>query len=202
MIKQIAAFAMVLVFMATAEAKPFKKVVGQEFPEVKVTNLMTGEEVDLSKHLEKDEIKGAVITFTCIGCPVAKAYEVRKAELVEKYGDSMVFIFLNPNAGAETADAWKDYAKETGYSGIVAWDEDSKIAKEIGATVTPECYVLNDSGKIVFHGPIDDSQDPKYIEDKLLANAIEAVVKGEEIAEDKREVQAFGCGIKLAKAEE
>jgi len=202
MVRRIAALGMVLAFMASVEAKPFKKVVGQEFPAVKVTDLMTGNEVDLSKELKKDNIKGAVITFTCIGCPVAKAYEERKAELVEKYGDSVVFVFLNSNAGSETADAWKDYAKESGYTGVIAWDEDSKIAKEIGATVTPESYVIDSSGKIIFHGPIDDSQDPKYIESNLLANAIEAVIHGKELAEDAREVQAFGCGIKLAKAEE
>lgn len=202
MYKQIAALGMVLVFAATVEAKPFKKVAGQEFPAVKVTDLLTGNEVDLSKELKKDNIKGAVITFTCIGCPVSKAYEERKAELVRKYGDHFVFLFLNANMGSETADAWKDYAKESGYVGVVAVDEGSKVAGAIGATVTPESYVINKDRKIVFHGPIDDSQDPKYIESNLLANAIEAVIQGKELAEDDREVQAFGCGIKMAKAEE
>ncbi|MCA9413236.1 MAG: redoxin family protein [Candidatus Omnitrophica bacterium] len=201
MVKRIAALSMLLLLATTIEAKPFKKVVGQEFPAVKVTDLMTGKEVDLSKELKKDEIKGAVITFTCIGCPVAKAYEERKEDLVKKYGDHFVFIFLNANMGSETADAWKDYAKESGYSGVVAVDEGSKIAKEIGATVTPECYVINPKGTVVFHGPIDDSQDPKYIEDQLLANALESLVTGKELPEEKREMQAFGCGINYAKAE-
>lgn len=201
MMKRIALAALVLVFAASVDAKPFKKVAGQDFPSLKVTDLMTGKEIDLSAELKKDNIKGAVITFTCIECPVAVAYEERQKELVSKYGEDFVFVFLNANMGGETAEAWKDYAKEAGYPGIIAVDEASKVAKEIGATVTPEVYVLDKKGKIVFHGPIDDSQDTKYIEAHLLANALEAIKNGKEIPEDQREVQAFGCGIKLAKDE-
>ena len=202
MFKQVMALALVLVFMTSIEAKPFKKVVGESFPAVKVTDLMSGKEVDLTKELGKQEIKGAVVTFTCIGCPVAQAYEDRKKELVAKYGKDFVFLFLNANMGSETADAWKDYAKEAGYTGVVAVDEGSKIAEAIGATVTPEVYVVDKSGKVAFHGPIDDSQDPKYIEVNLLANALDALKAGKPIAPDQREVQAFGCGIKMAKAEQ
>lgn len=198
---RIALAAFVLVLAASVDAKPFKKVVGQDFPALKVTDLMSGKEIDISAELKKDNIKGAVVTFTCIGCPVAVAYEERQKELVSKYGEDFVFVYLNANMGGETADAWKDYAEEAGYPGIVAVDEASKVAKEIGATVTPEVYVLDKKGKIAFHGPIDDSQDTKYIEAHLLANALEAIKTGKEIAEDQREVQAFGCGIKLAKDE-
>ena len=200
MLKQIAVLGMVLVFAVSLEAKPFKKVVGKQFPAVQVTDLMTGKQVDLAKELKKETIKGAVITFTCVGCPVAKAYERRAAALVDKYGQEFVFIFLNANMGSETESVWKEHAKESGYKGIVAVDKGSEIARSIGATVTPEAYVVGKDGKVVFHGPIDDSQDPKYIESHLLANALESLKSGKAIAEDEREVQAFGCGIKMAKS--
>jgi len=192
------AFSIVLVVSVGAQAAKFQKVVGQTFPQVKVQDLFSGKEIDLTAQLKAEGIKGAVVTFTCQGCPVAKAYEKRINELVAAHGDKIVFLMLNANA-SETAERWTEYAKGQGYKGPVAVDEGSKVAKEIGASVTPEAYLLDKTGKIVFHGPIDDSQDEKYIENKLLAGAIDALLAGKEIAEDKREVQAFGCGIGFPK---
>lgn len=190
--------ALVLIVSFGAEAAKFQKVAGETFPEVKVKDLFSGKEIDLSSQLKTDAIKGAVVTFTCEGCPVAKAYEERINNLAAEHGEKIVFLMINANA-SETAERWMEYAKEQGYKGHVAVDEGSKVAKEIGASVTPETYLLDKSGKIVFHGPIDDSQDEKYIESKLLSDAIEALLAGKEIPEDKREVQAFGCGIKFPK---
>jgi thiol-disulfide isomerase/thioredoxin len=192
------ALALVLTVSFGAQAAKFQKVVGQTFPEVKVKDLFSGKEVDLAAQLKSDSIKGAVVTFTCEGCPVAKAYEERINHLAAEHGDKIVFLMLNANA-SETAERWTEYAKEQGYKGHVAVDDGSKLAKELGASVTPETYLLDKSGKIVFHGPIDDSQDEKYIESKLLSDAIAALLADKEIAEDKREVQAFGCGIKFPK---
>ena len=189
---------LVLVVAFSANAAKFNKVVGQTFPEVQVKNVISGDPINLGAELKKEAVKGAVVIFTSSKCPVAIAYEERANELVNKYGSQVFFLSLNPNS-TETGDEFSDYIKEKELKGHFAMDEGSKVAAKLGAGTTPEVYLLDKKGKIVYHGPVDDSQDPTYIENHLLADAIKALLSAEAISEDKREVQSFGCGIKYPK---
>ncbi len=189
---------LLLCVAVAAQGASFKKVVGQSFPTVKVKDVLSGEEIDLSKVLAKDGVKGAVVFFTSTKCPVAVAYEERINQLVTKYAASVPFLALNANS-SEDAASQTTYAKEKGFKFHVAMDKGSKIAKEIGASCTPEFYLIDKSGKVVFHGPLDDSQDTTQITKHFLAGALEAVLAGKAIAAEDQEVQAFGCGIKFPK---
>jgi hypothetical protein len=186
---------LVLVVAFSANAAKFNKVLGQTFPEVKAKNLISGDAIDLGAELQKETIEGGVVVFTSSRCPVAIAYEGRVNDLVDKYGSKVFFLSLNANS-TETAEEFAGYVKEKKLKGNFAMDEGSKVAAKLGAGTTPEAYLLDDKGKIVYHGPIDDSQDAGYIEDHLMADAIDALLSGEAVPEDKREVQSFGCGIK------
>jgi len=181
-----------------AQGASFKKVVGQPFPTVKTKDVVSGEEIDLSKVLAKEGTKGTVIFFTSTKCPVAIAYEERISELASKYVGSVPFLSLNANS-TEDAASQATYAKEKGFKFHIAMDEGSKIAKEIGAGCTPEFYLIDKTGKIVFHGPLDDSQDVSQITRKYLDDALSAFTSGKAIADDGQEVQAFGCTIKYPK---
>jgi thiol-disulfide isomerase/thioredoxin len=185
--------------VATAFAAPFKKVIGESFPNVKSKDLLSGEELDLVKVLAKADTKGAVLFFTSTKCPVAMAYEDRINELTEKYKSSVPFVALNANAATEDEAGQLQYAKDKGFKYHVAMDADSTVAKAIGAGCTPEFYLVDKHGKVVYHGPLDDSQDPTTIERKLLANALEALLAGKELPADDKETAAFGCGIKMKK---
>lgn len=187
-----------VLLQGAAEAAKFKKVVGETFPAVSTKDAVSGDPIVLADVLKKDGVKGAVVFFTSYHCPVAVAYEARVNELAAKYKDSIPFIGLDANA-SETAEELAKYAKEKKFGYHIGVDDGSKVAKEIGAGVTPEFYLISKDGKIVFHGPLDDSQDEQYIEAKLLANAIDAVSAGKEIPEEGREKQAFGCGIGFPK---
>ena len=192
------AVVLVLVLVPAVQAAPFKKVLGESFPEIKAKDLVSDKEIDLAAELKKDAYMGAVVTFTCYTCPVVMAYEERMNKIVEEYGHKVLFLNLNANA-TETADAMKERIKDQKLKGRFAMDAGSKAAAAIGAGVTPEVYVLDKAGKIVFHGPVDDSQDPQHIETHLLSDALKALVSGGTIQEKNREVQAFGCGIKFPK---
>jgi peroxiredoxin len=184
----------------TAQGANFKKVVGQAFPKVNVKDVVSGEEIDLSKTLAKEGHKGAVVFFTSTKCPVATGYEARISELAEKYSATVPFIALNANS-TEDAAAQTAYTKEKGFKFHVAMDAGSKIAKEIGAGCTPEFYLIDKTGKVVYHGPLDNSQDPAQITEKLLATALDAVTTGKPVPEKTQEVQAIGCGISFPKSE-
>jgi thiol-disulfide isomerase/thioredoxin len=189
---------LILTVALSAHAAKFKKVVGQDFPATNTSCVATDHAVDVQSILKDDKYKGVAVIFTSYNCPVAVAYEERMNKLVEEYGDKIFFLYLNANA-SETAEGMKEYAEKEGLKGVFGMDKESKTALALGAGVTPEVYLVNKEGKIVFHGPVDDSQDPAFIENHYLRDGIKAVLAGEEISEDKREAQAFGCGIKFPK---
>jgi len=133
-----------------------------------------------------------VLCFTCNQCPVAVAYEDRLIEFHKKYADKKVtLVALNCNNRTEGLDAMKQRAEEKGFKFVYAFDASGKAAKEYGARVTPELFVVKE-GKVAYHGAYDDSQrNPKKT---YLVSAVDALLAGS--APDVAETKAFGCGIK------
>jgi alkyl hydroperoxide reductase subunit AhpC len=76
-------------------------------------------------------------------------------------------------------------------------DADNVVADRFGAQVTPESFVIDKTGKIVYHGYIDDSRNASKVTDQGLRNALDAVLAGKTVA--KAETKAFGCTLKRAK---
>lgn len=182
------AVAMMFVVVATASALD----VGEKAPN------FTAKGTDGKEHSLKSASKGSdlvVVCFTCNQCPVAVAYEDRFIEFTKQYKDKKVaFVALNCNSRTEGLDAMKQRAEEKGFNFIYAFDESGSAAKDYGARVTPELFVVKD-GKIAYHGAFDDKQrDPKKTH---LVNAVNALLAGK--TPDVAETKAFGCGIKVKK---
>jgi len=66
----------------------------------------------------------------------------------------------------------------------------------LGATRTPEAYVLDASSKLVYHGRIDNSQKLDRVTSNDLRDALDALLAGKPI--QKTTAVAFGCTIKRA----
>ena len=71
------------------------------------------------------------------------------------------------------------------------------LAVAFGATHTPEAFVFDRSGKLVYHGGIDDNREAGKVQKRWLRDALEAIVTGKEVA--LAETKSFGCGIKFRK---
>ncbi|WNJ17600.1 thioredoxin family protein [Pontibacter sp. G13] len=151
-----------------------------------------------------DEAKGFVVVFTCNHCPYAKMYEERLVDLDKAYAQKgYPIIAINPNdANAYPEDdfaSMKVRAEERGFTFPYLVDGNSEIARTFGATRTPHVYLLNKEGgelKVRYIGAIDDNaRDASSVEDTYLANAIDALLAGDEIAE--AETRAVGCSIKF-----
>ena len=70
----------------------------------------------------------------------------------------------------------------------------NKIADLYSAQVTPEVFVLDAKGLILYHGRIDDSKNAEKVEKKDLAAALDALLAGKKI--ENAETKAFGCTVK------
>src|SRR5882762_322491 len=104
-------------------------------------------------------------------------------------------IGINSN-NIEPASAVKSHAAEKHFTFAVLKDDGNKIADRLGATRTPEAYVIDASGKLVYHGRIDNSQNTANITSNDLREALNEMISGKPIS--KTGGAAFGCSIKRA----
>ena len=147
--------------------------------------------------------KGTLVVFTCNHCPYAKAWESRIVTLANEYSKKGVgAILINSNDPAVAKDdKYEDMqarAKEAGMKVPYAVDETSGIARAFGAEKTPEAFLFDAKGKLVYHGTIDDNdKEADKVQKKYLKDALESVLTGKAVP--AAETKALGCGIKFRK---
>jgi len=144
-------------------------------------------------------LKGDVtaIIFISVQCPVSNAYNERMSALYKDYNSKGVhFLFLNAN-NTEPAGAVAEHAKTHGFAFPVYKDAGNVVADRFDAQATPETFVVDRAGTIVYHGSIDDSQDPSHIQNQWMRKALDSVLAGKPV--EKAETKAFGCTIKRVK---
>ena len=140
--------------------------------------------------------KATVIMFVATQCPVSNAYNERMEKLATDYGAQGVrFVGVNSNK-QESVSEIAEHSKENGFTFPVLKDKGNVIADRFAAKVTPEIYVVNPQGELVYHGQIDNSQNEKKVKARPLAAALDAILAGKPVTES--EVNAFGCSIKRA----
>lgn len=138
-----------------------------------------------------------VVTWVSVQCPVSNDYNDRMNAVYNEYSKKGVkFVFVNSNA-TEPSAAVNSHAKSVGFAFPVYKDEGNVVADLFGAQVTPESFVMDKTGTIVYHGYLDDQRNPARVTDQGLRNALDATLAGKAVA--KTETKAFGCTLKRAR---
>ena len=191
---------MILIFplMLLTAAAADELNIGSEMPlaEVKMADV-GGKNVSLKDAMGEN---GLLVVFSCNTCPWVNAWEDRYisvSKLSQKKGVGMIAI--NPNEGSrENGDSMDDMqsrAKKAKYDFYYTLDKESKLASAFGASRTPQIYLFNNKGTLVYRGAIDDNaRRPRKVENPYLMDAINAMVAGEKI--NTASTKALGCGIK------
>jgi thioredoxin-related protein len=158
---------------------------------------VTGKEVTL-----KDAVKenGLLVMFTCNTCPYVIKNQGRTKEICQ-YASSkgLGVMLLNSNEaqrqGDDSFDEMKAYAQDQNYGWFYAVDQNNVLADAFGASRTPECFLFDKSGKLVYHGAIDDNPgDNSRVSRKHLQQAIEESLSGKEVS--IKTSRSVGCNIK------
>jgi peroxiredoxin len=137
---------------------------------------------------------GTVLIFIATKCPVSNGYNERMEKLAQEYSAKGVNVIgINSNSTEPAAEV-KSHASEKHLTFTILKDDGNKIADRLGATRTPEAYLLDASGKLVYHGRIDNSQKIEAITSNDLREALDAMIAGKPI--QKTTGAAFGCSIK------
>lgn len=158
---------------------------------------VSGKEVSFNDRMKKN---GLLVMFSCNTCPVVGKYQSRTLETAKFALDNEVgVILLNSNEAirdnGESMDDMMAYASDQGYNFSYVLDENSAMADAFGATRTPEIFLFDGSGKLVYHGAIDDNANgPDEVTRKHARIAIEEMVNGKPVSTAK--TRFVGCSIK------
>lgn len=144
--------------------------------------------------------KAGLVVFTCNHCPYVQGSEgmlIRIAMRYEKQGLKTLTISSNdpikyPEDGFEKM---KEKAKKLKLPYPYLFDETQGVAKLFDAACTPECYLFDKDGVLVFHGTINDNlKDPGAVGEDFISVAISQVLVG--VKPTPAFVHPIGCSIK------
>jgi len=138
-----------------------------------------------------------VVMFIATQCPVSNAYNERMQALYADYASRGVkFVAINSNVTEPAAEVAR-HAAEHGFGFQVFKDPGNVVADRFGAQFTPEVFVVDRAGTIVYHGAIDDAQNPASVKTHSLRQALDELLVGRAVS--RPETRAFGCTIKREK---
>jgi thiol-disulfide isomerase/thioredoxin len=144
---------------------------------------------------------GTLVIFTCNSCDYGKSLNRRAVELAHLYrAEGVGAVLVNSNDPsydpADDFEQMKAVAKELELKVPYVVDDGSVLAKAFGARVTPEVFLFDGGGRLVYHGAVNDGIDgASDAGQEWLAWALESLVKGDEIAQPITE--AVGCDIRF-----
>ena len=179
--------------LAASAARAADLKIGAPAPDFTLPAASDGKAVALKDLLAKS--KAVAVVFIATKCPVSNAYNTRMAALGKEYAaKGVLLVGINSNKTEPAAEV-KEHAEKHGFTFPVLKDEGNKIADAYGATRTPEVFVVDPKGNLLYHGRIDENQDDaKNVRSPDLKNALEAVLSGKPVP--TAETKAFGCTIK------
>lgn len=153
-----------------------------------------GGEVSLSDYADRDAV---VVVFLGTECPLAKLYGSRLAELAGEYDPERVaFVGIDANR-QDSLTELAAYGRRSGIEFPLLKDNRAEAAQMLGATRTPEAFVLDRTGEVRYRGRIDDQYDVGVVRDepsrRYLREAIDAVLAGKPAPTPQ--TQAVGCVI-------
>ena len=194
------AFAASFALVGVLNAGEFNKKIniGDSAPAWKELPGTDGKKHSLADLKDKDVV---VVVFHCNSCPIANDYEGRLIGFGKSHGDSeskIALVAINVNTVPEDRlDKMKMRAEKKKYNFPYLYDETQKIAKDFGATYTPEFFVLDKNRKIVYMGSMDDKSNEAEAKVNFLEPVVMSALKGEKTA--KGETLARGCMIRFKK---
>ena len=174
--------------------------IGAQAPDFTLTDF-NGEKHTLSDYTEEGKV--VVLEWFSPDCPfVKKHYRDDTGTMLKIQQDmseeDVVWLRINsarkghPSTGV---DRNKNTAEQWSIDTPILLDESGEVGMAYNAKRTPEMYIINTDGKLVYHGAIDNRADAAAPGDvNYVRNALQQVLAGETVTTS--ETKAYGCGVK------
>jgi len=190
----------------TMGSSVFALNIGDSIPDsvvnTKMKNAANGKYLTIKKVAGK---KGTLVIFTCNSCPYVQKWNDRIVKIGNDYSARGIgVVAINSNDPKRTDpkepdndgyDAMNRLIKEKNMKYAYVVDDTSKVAHAFDAKKTPEVFLFDGKGKLVYEGAVDSS--PEYPEKAKpwLRQALDEVLAGKTVNFTKG--PAVGCGIKF-----
>jgi peroxiredoxin len=145
------------------------------------------------------DVQATVVYWTCNHCPYALAWHGRLADVAGEYAARGVHtVFVNPNDAerypADSLEAMRRRVDEESWTAPYLHDEDQQVAREFGARVTPDVFVVDSELRVRYRGAPDQDYEDPAANALWLREAIDDVLSGVELG--RPETEPVGCSIK------
>jgi peroxiredoxin len=197
-----ALLAAALVF-SSSPARAESAILGQAVPD------FTLQGADGKSHSLSDyKGKFVVLEWTNPQCPfVHKFYDSGTMQKLQKEETAKGVVWLRVNSGApghdgaQTADEAAAYEKSNNVASTeTLLDPAGSVGHEFGATNTPQMFVINKDGTLIYAGGIDDkpSADPADIATakNFVRAALDEAMAGKPVS--TASARPYGCSVKYA----
>jgi hypothetical protein len=172
--------------------------IGAQLPkaDVKMKDI-SGKEITLQ---DAKKANGLMVMFSCNTCPYVIKNQQRTNEICQYALDKNIgVVLINSNEtqrdNEDSYEAMKKYASDNGYKWYYTVDKNSELADAFGANRTPEVFLFDKNGKLVYHGAIDDNpSDAGNVQRKHLHEAIGEMMNGKDVS--VKTSKSVGCTIK------
>jgi len=187
-----------LAALMTVAASAFGLNIGDKAPSTSVKMKgVDGKEVSIADAAGKE---GTLVVFSCNHCPFVKAWQDRIASVGNAAKSKGVgVIVINSNDPTDYPEdnfaEMQKRAQQLGFTFPYVVDATSDVARAFDATRTPEAFLFDKDGKLVYHGAIDDSKEANQVSKHFLQDAVDAAVAGKAVP--VAETKFVGCGIKF-----
>jgi peroxiredoxin len=162
------------------------------------------------KTLKLEDFKGKFVVLEWYNpdCPfVGKHYKSGNMQKLQKEyaAKGVVWLAIDSSAAGEEgnypAEKLNDIASKEG----VGWnalllDPDGKVGRLYGAKTTPDMYIIDPKGTVLYKGAIDNKRSTDIADIKTATNyvkdALDAAIAGKNVS--PASTQSYGCTVKYA----
>lgn len=144
-----------------------------------------------------DATRFVLLVFLGTGCPIARAYSPELASIAADYSGRVTtrLVFVDRDLDA---DAARRHAGEFALPRPILLDQEHRLVRALGATTTPEAVVLDQAGRVVYSGRIDDrfadlGKPRRAAAHRDLRDALDALLAGRTPSAIR--TQPIGCII-------
>ncbi len=145
--------------------------------------------------------KATVIMFICNHCPYVQHLNTGIVQLSNEYQTKGVaFAAISANDAqefpADGPDMMHQTARTLGYTFPYLYDESQEVAKNYGASCTPDLFIFDAKLALAYHGQFDDSrpENDLPVTGASFRQALDHIIAGTEIPAPH--IPSIGCSIK------
>jgi peroxiredoxin len=152
---------------------------------------VSGKDITLNSARQSN---GLLVMFSANKCPYIERNKARTLEICRYALNNNIGVVL-VNANGEVLANMKTFAAEQQYTWYYVADAKGELTDAFEATHTPECYLFNQSAKLVYKGSIDDNPgNADAVKSRHLNNAINDMLANKPAKVNT--TATIGCNIK------